>query len=207
MNATAVPAVSRVRKFPAPEPPNTVCAPELPNARPMPPPLPAWSSTTRMRNTHTSTCRMVISVTMTACSYRKRARLANSEWRGARPPSKCPAHDGHERLRVERRPADQRPVHVGAVHELLGVLRLDRPAVLDAHLVGDLAPAVAQLLADEAVRLVRLSDGGRPPRADRPHRLVGDDQPGRVLAVDVGERAVELRREPPEGLAGVALVR
>ena len=55
MKTTAVMAVSRVRKLPAPEDPNTVWLPAPPKAMPMPPPLPAWSSTTRIRNTQTMT--------------------------------------------------------------------------------------------------------------------------------------------------------
>jgi hypothetical protein len=48
INMTAMPVVSRVRKFPAPLLPNTV---ELdpPNTAPMSAPLPVWSKTTRMR--------------------------------------------------------------------------------------------------------------------------------------------------------------
>jgi len=55
MKTAAVIEVSRVRKLPAPEEPNTVWLPAPPKAIPMPPPLPACSRTTRIRNTHTST--------------------------------------------------------------------------------------------------------------------------------------------------------
>ena len=50
----AVIDVSRVRKFPAPDEPKTVWLPAPPNAMPMPPPLPACNSTTRMRNKQTT---------------------------------------------------------------------------------------------------------------------------------------------------------
>jgi hypothetical protein len=53
----AVIDVSRVRKFPAPDEPNTVWLPPPPppNAIPMPPPLPACRRTTRIKNRQTTT--------------------------------------------------------------------------------------------------------------------------------------------------------
>jgi hypothetical protein len=56
MKMIAAATVSRRRKLPAPEPPNTV--PMLvppPNAAPMPPPLPAWSRTVSIKKMQTST--------------------------------------------------------------------------------------------------------------------------------------------------------
>ena len=56
MKMTAVIAVRRVRKLPAPDDAEDVwLPPPPPNAMPMPPPLPACSSTTRIRNTQTKT--------------------------------------------------------------------------------------------------------------------------------------------------------
>ena len=62
MKIVAALAVSRRRNVEAPEPPNTVAALPPPNAPPMPPPLPDCKSTVSMRNRHTMTCKIVISV-------------------------------------------------------------------------------------------------------------------------------------------------
>ena len=64
MKMSAVIEVKRVRKLPAPEEPNTVWLPPPPKAIPMPPPLPACSNTTKIKNTHTSTCSAVRNVIM-----------------------------------------------------------------------------------------------------------------------------------------------
>jgi hypothetical protein len=49
----AVMEVSRVRKLPAPDEPKTVWLPAPPKAIPIPPPFPACSNTTKMRNKQT----------------------------------------------------------------------------------------------------------------------------------------------------------
>jgi hypothetical protein len=66
MKMKAEPAVTLRRNVDAPEPPNTVPALLPPNAPPMPPPLPDCKSTVSIRNRHTMTCRIVISVDMRA---------------------------------------------------------------------------------------------------------------------------------------------
>ena len=56
MKTTAAPTVSRRRKLPAPEPPNTVPMLEPPpKAAPIPPPLPACSSTVSIKKMQTMT--------------------------------------------------------------------------------------------------------------------------------------------------------
>ena len=75
-----------------------------------------------------------------------------------------------------------------------GVARLDRPAVEDPHAVGELVRVqLAQVRAERGAHLLRVFGGGDLAGADRPHRLVRDDQPLGLLGGHPGERPVELR--------------
>ncbi len=92
MNTIAVPAVTRSRKLPAPRPPNTAALVPEPKATPIPPPLPACSSTTRMRKTQAMTWTIVISVIILipyACLYftilRKSSAFSDA------PPTRAPS--------------------------------------------------------------------------------------------------------------------
>src|SRR5512136_1600861 len=49
------------------------------------------------------------------------------------PPLSIGVGDGHEILRGETGPADQRPIHIGNAQQFAGVGGLYRPAVEDAH--------------------------------------------------------------------------
>ena len=46
--------------------------------------------------------------------------------------------------------------------------------------------------ADRAADLLRVLGGGHLAGADRPHRLVGDHQPGHLVRVEAGQRAADL---------------
>src|SRR5829696_5901158 len=91
--------------------------------------------------------------------------------------SSCRLYDRREVLRIETGTADQGPVDVGLAQQLGCVAGLDRAAVEDPHAVG-LRPALAQDVADVGDRLLRLLRGRGATGADRPDRLVGDDDLG-----------------------------
>ena len=91
-----------------------------------------------------------------------------------------------ERVDVERGTADERAVDVGLGEELGGVVGLDRAAVEDRDV---------DQAADERVRLLRLLGRRGLAGADRPDRLVGDDE---VLV------RLEHRELPAEHVLGLA---
>ena len=66
------------------------------------------------------------------------------------------------------------------------------------------APSAPQRLADEGARLLRLRGGGGASGADRPDRLVGDDDAGEVARLDRRQVGLQLALEHGLGLAGVA---
>ena len=80
----------------------------------------------------------------------------------------CRLANRREGVDFERRAADERAVDVGLGQELVRVLRLDGAAVEHRHVHEAL---------DERVRLLGLLGRGGPAGADRPHGLVGDDEP------------------------------
>src|SRR5260370_33404843 len=84
------------------------------------------------------------------------------------------------------------------------VLRLPRAAIeeADGRGIGD---AALELGADMAVNGGDVGGGRRAPGADRPDRLIGDDQLRRLHAI--GERARELARPHPERPPRIALRR
>src|SRR4051794_5131637 len=87
----------------------------------------------------------------------------------------CGVDDCGEVGRVEAGTADQGAVDVGLPEQLGGVVRLDRAAVEDPHLIGGSA-ALAQRVADEGAYLLRLLGSCGAAGADRPDRLIGDHQ-------------------------------
>src|SRR5579885_3605204 len=97
-------------------------------------------------------------------------------------------YDAREGRGLEARPADERAVDVGLGHERVDVLRLHAPTIQDAQPRRDrLAREAGHLAANGRVDLLGLCGGRRVPRADGPHRLVGDDAAGDVPAT--GPRA------------------
>ena len=67
------------------------------------------------------------------------------------------------------------------------IVRLDAPAVDDVAVFGGVgAEPLAQPAANVRMRFLGLRGRGVPPGADRPHRLVGDDQLGDLLGGQAG---------------------
>src|ERR1700736_3938628 len=113
-----------------------------------------------------------------------------------RSPSPTALGDRPEILDPEAGAADERAVDFAMRQDLGGVLRVDRAAVEDPSPGGDAG----------ADRRVHLDDvGGRrgQPGADRPDRLIGNDQ--LVGAGTVRQRAGELRGNNGQRTAGLAL--
>src|SRR5580704_14498500 len=113
-----------------------------------------------------------------------------------RSPSPAGLGDRPEILDLEAGAANERAVDFATRQDLGGVLRVDRAAVEDARAGGDAG----------ANRRVYLEDvGGRrgQPRADRPDRLIGDDQ--LVGGGPVRQRAGELRGNDGQRAASLAL--
>src|ERR1700685_2830950 len=106
-----------------------------------------------------------------------------------------------ELVGLEAGAADQRAVDVVDVEQCFGIGRLDRAAVENTNALPGLAITRAKPLADEAVHVENIVPGRRHAGADRPDRLIGDDEIGKSSR----QRAVELRAHHRVGLAGIAL--
>src|SRR5580704_250700 len=102
--------------------------------------------------------------------------------------------DRPEILGLEAGAADQRAVDLVEAEDLGGVLRVDRTAVKDARASGNLT-------ADRAMHAGHVGERWGPPGADRPDRLVGNDETRGVGALrhGAGELA-EDNRLLPSGL-------
>mmetsp|Transcript_78697 Transcript_78697/g.190622 ORF Transcript_78697/g.190622 Transcript_78697/m.190622 type:complete len:336 (-) Transcript_78697:125-1132(-) len=93
--------------------------------------------------------------------------------------------DRDERVPDQRRAADEEPVDVLLLGQLFAVARVDAAAVLNPHLRRDvLGHRGRHERADPRVRLLRLLRRRDLPGADRPHRLVRDDD---LLPIARGE--------------------
>ncbi len=124
-------------------------------------------------------------------------------------PLEAELHDAGELVGVEAGPADQGAVDVGLGHQLGGVGRLHRAAVLDAHRRRRPSSPTRSRdhVADERAHGLGVLGRGGAAGADGPDRLVGDDRarrparpcsparPARTWPVDLGL-----------GLPGLALV-
>ena len=110
-----------------------------------------------------------------------------------------------EAVDLQRRAADEPAVDVRLRHELGDVVRRDGAAVEDAHAVGDGAgDARARSRRISAIASCAVGAVGGEPGADRPHRLVGDDEVRPT--VDAVEAAARLADEHVVRLAGLALL-
>lgn len=58
--------------------------------------------------------------------------------------------------------------------------------------------------ADRGTDLLGVSGGGNLARADRPHRLIGDHEPGNLLGSEAGQGAVDLRKRVLDVFARLA---
>src|SRR5580704_6843517 len=105
-----------------------------------------------------------------------------------------------ELVSLEAGAADQRAVDIVDAEQLLGIRRLDGAAVENPNALPGIAITGAKPLADEAVHVENIVLGRRHAGADRPDRLIGDDE----IRKPIRQRAVELRAHDRLGLAGIA---
>src|SRR5947209_8552547 len=110
--------------------------------------------------------------------------------------------DSQKLVRLEAGAADQRAVDIARGQQFAGVAALDRAAVKQAHAarIGD---QPAQHLADVRMRCGDLRRGRRLAGADRPDRLIGDDE--LRSGCTRWHAAFELGLEHAERLAGFPL--
>src|SRR5215207_6718943 len=88
-----------------------------------------------------------------------------------------------EGVRLQARAAHQAAVHVLLRHDLTYVPRLDRTAIEDPDLVGEVfATELPQKAADTSDRLLRVLGGGHVTGPDGPDRLVGKND---IFTVDL----------------------
>ena len=118
-----------------------------------------------------------------------------------------PADDAGHLVGLERGAADERAVDRRLGQELADVHRRDAAAVQHRHVAGQPAPAHRVEAGPDRVGHRRGVHAGRvAARADRPDRLVGDDEPGLrgAARLDPGERPADLpidHVDRPPGLA------
>src|SRR5262249_2994836 len=130
-----------------------------------------------------------------------RPRLpASTKFRGF---SAIDARDRQELVRLEARAADQCPIDVGDVQQLLSVPRLLRSAVKDVYALLFLAQARPQSLPDERMHFCYIAWRGREPAADGPDGLVSNDKI--FGSCTVRHRAIELRPHHRERASTLAL--
>src|SRR6478672_6574805 len=96
-----------------------------------------------------------------------------------------------EGVGLEAGAADQGTVDLPAAEQLGGVVGLDRAAVEDAQLLG-CAAALADDVANEGDRLLGLLGRRGAAGADRPDRLVGDDDARPVSGGDIRQVRLHL---------------
>ena len=166
MNSAAMTTVSRVRKLPAPAPPNTVWL-EPPKRRAhaaAAPGLQQHDEDQEDADDHVDDG-----------EKRDHGRLSYGFGR---------RDDGGKRVGVERGAADQRAVDVRLGQQRARVVGFDAAAVEDAQPVGQRAALQRGRPAARIARvhLLRVRRARRPAGADRPDRLVGDHQPRRRRA-------------------------
>ena len=112
------------------------------------------------------------------------------------------ANEAGSRLRT----ADERAVDVRQRQQLGRVVGLQRAAVEDPHGLAGLLVAVLDERAHERDRVLRLLGRGDEPGADRPDRLVGDDDLGEPLDGDLLEPLLHLVAELALGVPALALL-
>ena len=116
-----------------------------------------------------------------------------TEWLRQRSSSAVELTDRGKLCGVEGGSADQCAVDVALRHDPGDVGRLDRAAVEHAHAVGEVAAVeLGQPGPDRGADLLRVGGRGHLAGADRPHRLVGHHDAGRLLRGTPIQRAVEL---------------
>src|SRR5215470_3098351 len=117
-------------------------------------------------------------------------------------------HDGHETLRVEARPADERAVDLTLRQQRLHVVGLHAAAVQNPRTLGDfLGRELRQEPAHVPVDLGRLLRRGVHSGPDGPHRLVRDDDAGDGGRVQPGQACAQLTFDRRKRQALASLLR
>ena len=150
--------------------------------RPCPRPCRAAAARSRIRATATSRCSTSNNVSSMFIRHSCRRPGLRSAARVIRPPRAASPVQARAIAKnsagLQRRAADQPAVDVRHREQRRRVVRLDAAAVQQR----DVRRACRrQPRAQRRVHRLRLLRRGRPPGADRPHRLVGDDQPRRRI--------------------------
>ena len=99
-------------------------------------------------------------------------------------------------------PPTSAPSTSSTAKKLLGIGGLHRAAIEDADATPGRAEARRQPLADEAVNLGHVGRRRRQPGADRPDRLIGDDE---IADAPSGSEPSSWRADDVAGAAGLAL--
>ena len=154
-----------------------------------PPPLPLCSSTStiisRLVMMRTTEIPITTADSRPSGCFDARAQASHGQFT-------VPA-DPDELTGIEAGPADQRTVNVWLRHDRSDVVGLHRPAIQDTHIEGHIVPVNrGNPLPDRLAHLLRVLRRGHLAGADRPDRLVGDDQAGDLLRADAIQRAVQL---------------
>ena len=98
--------------------------------------------------------------------------------------------DGGERVCLKACTSHQCAVYVGLSHESFDVFGFNTSPVEDPHFIRCfLVVEARQKLPDERVRFLCLGVGGCSTGADRPNRLVGDNDVVELLPGDPGQTA------------------
>src|SRR6478735_7286346 len=184
-HTTPIPTVMRSRlRSATDDPPRPLDTPP-PNMSESPPPRPLWRSTSRIISKLVITSKTSKTIT-TVGSLTDEARQSE---------------DGHvvepadpaELVGLEAGTADETAVDVRLLHDPADVGGLHRTAVQDAYAGrGLVSGGLGDAPADRRAHLLRVVGSRDLAGADRPHRLVGDDQSGDLLGGESGERAVDL---------------
>src|SRR5215204_4295306 len=149
-----------------------------------------------------------VSASATALPGPSGARPSRRARRGRRPTPSCARRDLDDRTEVagvEARAADERAVDVREREQLGRVVGLERAAVEDPHRSGGVRVEPGHQRADERDRLLRLLRRRDLAGADRPYRLVRDDDLGQPSGGDQLEPLLHLVAQLALGLAALAL--
>src|SRR6516165_1892113 len=190
MKSTARMAVVRVSRFAVERP---VINPDIP-----PPPMPsAPPSLFCSRTTPTRAIATRIWTTRSRTIMERFYLLFGRLARGvSRAGSAAAAGDRPETIGVEACSADQRAIDLGQAKDARGVLRIDRAAVENPR-------ARRNARTNCGVHCRDVFQGRGKPGADRPDRLIGDDEV--IASGAVRDRSGELGRDDIGGVSRLAL--
>src|SRR6202521_1255119 len=210
MNMMAHHVVALERNVAAPRGPNAVWLPAPPKAPARSAASPLCSNTTTIKSPQMSTCK-VISTKYTFQPSASRPNptaieIAHFTSFGISFPLLSEIHDGGKRLCIETRATDQRSVNFHLSHQSLDVVGFDAAAVEDSQTGSAFRSKIRRrLLPQEPVRLGSHFRRRRAARADRPNRLISNDDTRELGTGQRGHAAAELAREDFLGLAAFPL--